>query len=64
MWGSPAAALGKRIRRVLRREGPWREIVGVAGDVDDDGVHQPPPATVYWPARLDAKIFGATSRAA
>ncbi len=51
MWGDPGAALGKRIR-----EGPkdaWREIVGVAGDVYDDGAQQKPPALVYWPAMMD-----------
>jgi predicted permease len=57
MWGSPEAALGKRIRQFYAAAGPWREIIGVAGDVYDDGVHQPPPATVYWPGRLDAKVF-------
>ncbi len=57
MWGSAQAALGKRIRQFYGAEGPWREIVGVSGDVHDDGVDQPSPATVYWPARLDAKIF-------
>jgi predicted permease len=50
IWGSPAAALGKRIREFYDKRSPWREIVGVAGDVHDDGVHRPPPATVYWPA--------------
>ena len=37
-WREPRAALGKRIR-----EGdgsPWREVVGVVGDVYDDGVHR------------------------
>ena len=29
----------------------------MAGDVYDDGVHQRPPATVYWPGRLDEKVF-------
>ena len=24
----------------------------MAGDVFDDGVHQAPPATIYWPGRL------------
>jgi predicted permease len=57
MWGSPEAALGKRIREFYTPS-PWREIVGVAGDVYDDGAHQPPPATVYWPARLSAQTFG------
>jgi predicted permease len=53
MWGSAAAALGKRTREYYGpKDGPWREIVGVARDVHDDGVHQPPPRTIYWPARL------------
>jgi predicted permease len=53
LWGSPAAALGKRIREYYgSKEDPWREIIGVAGDVYDDGAHQQPPETVYWPARL------------
>ena len=29
----------------------------MAGDVHDDGLHRAPPATVYWPARLDAQVF-------
>jgi predicted permease len=58
LWGSPAAALGKRIREYYSSSAPWHEIVGVAGDVHDDGVHQRPPATVYWPARLHAQLFG------
>jgi hypothetical protein len=35
MWGEPAAALGKRIR--VAPVDAWREIVGVAGDVRDNG---------------------------
>jgi predicted permease len=58
LWGSPAAALGKRIREYYGSGEPWYEIVGVAGDVYDDGVHQRPPATVYWPARFHAQLFG------
>ena len=46
-WGSPAAALGRRIRNSPK--GPWREIVGVAGDDRDDGVAAPAPAIAYWP---------------
>ena len=30
----------------------------MAGDVHDDGAHQRPPATVYWPARSHAQFFG------
>jgi predicted permease len=54
IWGTPAGALGKRIREYYNAKGPWREIVGVAGDVYDDGAHQRPPATIYWPAQLHA----------
>jgi predicted permease len=47
MWGSPQAAMGKRIRP--GSIGPWREVVGVVGDVYDDGVHEAAPGIVYWP---------------
>jgi len=47
MWGDPKLALGKRIRE--NQNGTWREIVGVIGDVRDNGVDQPAPATVYFP---------------
>ena len=58
VWGSPQAALGKRIRQFYgSQQAPWREIVGVAGDVYDDGVYLRPPATVYWPGRLNEKVF-------
>ncbi len=46
-WGSANAALGRRIMEwSVGRE---REIVGVVGNVRDDGVDQPAPAIVYWP---------------
>ena len=48
MWRNPVAAIGKRIRE--NPEGPWREIVGVVGDVFDDGVHVRAPMITYWPA--------------
>ncbi|HTP33382.1 MAG TPA: ABC transporter permease [Candidatus Acidoferrales bacterium] len=51
MWGDPRAALGKRIREGAAD--PWNEIIGVAGDVYDDGVQQKVPAFVYWPAMTD-----------
>jgi putative ABC transport system permease protein len=51
MWGDPTRALGKRIREGMRD--PWREIVGVAGDVYDEGVQQKATAFVYWPAMMD-----------
>jgi hypothetical protein len=46
-WGGPAKALGKRIRTSPKDD--WCEIVGVVGDVHDDGVNQEAPATVNWP---------------
>ena len=52
MWGEPRAALGKRIREGMKD--PWREIVGVASDVYDDGAQQKPPAFAYWPVLMDA----------
>jgi predicted permease len=51
MWGSPTAAIGKRIRSGLNDV--WREIVGVVADVYDNGVDQKAPAFAYWPAMLD-----------
>jgi predicted permease len=58
LWGSPADALGKRIREYYDKESPWREVVGVAGDVHDDGVLRPAPATIYWPPHPGARLFG------
>jgi predicted permease len=58
-WGSAAAAIGKRIRPSSR--GAWCEIVGVAGDVHDDGMDRLPRPTVYWPARA-ANLGGSPLR--
>ncbi|HEY1502459.1 MAG TPA: ABC transporter permease [Acidobacteriaceae bacterium] len=46
-WGSPANALGKRIR--VSTSDDWREIIGVVGDVHSDGINKDAPATAYWP---------------
>ena len=51
MWTDPAAAVGKRIREGAAD--PWREVVGVVGDVYDDGAQKKPPAFAYWPALMD-----------
>jgi predicted permease len=50
-WHDASEALGKRIRVGTNDE--WREIVGVVGDVHDDGVNQQPPTSVYWPLLQD-----------
>jgi predicted permease len=47
LFGTPHAALGRRIRQ--SPENPWREIVGVAGNEHDDGVTRPATTVVYWP---------------
>jgi predicted permease len=46
-WRDPRAAIGKRIRTALNDD--WREVIGVLGDVRDNGIDQRPPAMVYWP---------------
>jgi predicted permease len=48
LWGDPGSAVGKRIG-TGQSPGNWREIIGVVGDVWDDGVALDPVATVYWP---------------
>jgi predicted permease len=50
-WGSSHGALGKMIR--VATTDPWREIVGVAQDVHDDGVDKPVSSAVYWPALME-----------
>ena len=51
LWGSPANALGKRIR--VSTKDDWREIIGVVGDVHDDGMNKDAPTMVYWPILTD-----------
>jgi predicted permease len=46
-WREPGEALGKRIQ--VSTKDDWREIIGVVGDVHDDGVNKKPPTCVYWP---------------
>jgi predicted permease len=49
-WGAPSNALGKQIRESLK--GDWREVVGVVGDIHQNGVDKEAPSTVYWPILL------------
>ena len=49
-WGSPRAALGKRIR--VSGIVAWTEVVGIAGDVHEIGLHKA-PAMVYLRAGLE-----------
>jgi predicted permease len=44
-WGSPAAAIGKRVRRTPTS--PWIEVIGVAGDLRLHGVEQDAPDAIY-----------------
>jgi predicted permease len=47
LWGTPAAALGRQLR--VSAAMPWHEVIGVVQDVRENGFHEPPPPTVYWP---------------
>jgi predicted permease len=47
LWQDPKTALGKRIR--VSSKDDWREIIGIVGNVFDDGVNQKPTTSVYWP---------------
>jgi predicted permease len=47
LWGTPQAAIGKRVRQ--SPEMPWHEVIGVVQDVRENGFFEPAPAIVYWP---------------
>jgi hypothetical protein len=47
LWGTPTAALGKRLRQPGM---PGHEVIGVVQDVRENGVYQQAPAIVYWPS--------------
>jgi predicted permease len=55
-WGGVTEAIGKRVRGGSSAD-DWREIVGVVGDVRDDGVTRPATEIVYLPALVD-RIYG------
>lgn len=47
LWGTPRAAVGKRLRQDAAM--PWHEVIGVVQDVRENGLYQQPPSIVYWP---------------
>jgi len=46
-WHDPTSALGKQIR--VSTKDDWREVVGVVGNIQDDGMDKEAPSSVYWP---------------
>ncbi|MGD2120702.1 MAG: ABC transporter permease [Gemmatimonadota bacterium] len=57
VFDNPARAVGRRLSTGLE-PGDWREIIGVVGDVRDEGVEMPVTDLVYWPMALEG-YFGA-----
>ena len=49
-WGTPSAAVGKRIQQY--RGMPWYEVIGVVQDVRQNGIQEKAPEIVYWPALM------------
>ncbi len=47
LFQDPQKAIGQRIR--VGTTDDWREIIGVVGNVYDDGVTEKAPTSVYWP---------------
>jgi predicted permease len=55
MWGTPSAAIGKRLREFPKM--PWHEVIGVIQDVREKGVQEVAPEIVYWPPFME-NAFG------
>jgi predicted permease len=51
LWRDPATGIGRRVRENLK--GPWREVIGVVGDVHDEGIDRQAPTMVYWPTVMN-----------
>lgn len=47
VWGTPSAAIGKRLREAPNMA--WHEVVGVVQDVREKGLQETTPEIVYWP---------------
>jgi predicted permease len=50
MWGTPSAAIGKRLREFPST--PWYEVIGIVQDVRENGVQEKAPEIVYWSSLL------------
>jgi hypothetical protein len=50
MWGTPSAAIGKRLREFP--SSPWYEVIGVVQDVSENGVQEKAPEIVYCSSLL------------
>ncbi|HEY2471801.1 MAG TPA: ABC transporter permease [Terracidiphilus sp.] len=50
-WGAASNAIGKKIR--VSTKDDWRQIVGVVGDVHEDGMNKDAPTLVYWPTIMN-----------
>jgi predicted permease len=50
LFQDPQNAIGKRIR--VGTTDTWREVIGVVGNVYDDGVSEKAPTSVYWPIMM------------
>jgi predicted permease len=59
LWGTPAAAIGKRLRQDPGM--PWHEVIGVVQDVHENALYQPAPPIVYWPT-MSAFLNGTPER--
>jgi len=57
-WGTPAAAIGKRISQYVGDlgQGQWMEIVGVVGPVQDNGMSQASVPTIFWPQVVQSPV--------
>ena len=55
-WRSADGAIGKRVR--ASPADPWREIIGVVGNIRDNGMQLDAPQMVYFPSLMD-RFWGA-----
>jgi predicted permease len=58
LWGSPSAAIGKRLREF--KSMPWHEVIGVIQNVRENGVQTNAPEIVYWPAMVNNRFSPVT----